>query len=111
MKGQTYVILAIILTIIIAIFAVINVDSVEVNYLFWTAESPLILVILFSVLMGGIIAAIAGMVKIFHMQKELKQLHLENGKMRKQMEQQGLVPEEVLQENRKVSSEITTEKE
>ena len=111
MKGQTYVILAILLTIIIAIFAVINVDSVEVNYLFWTAESPLILVILFSVLMGGIIAAIAGMVKIFHMQKELKQLHIENGKMRKQMENHGLVPEEVLQEKKKVSSETTTEKE
>lgn len=110
MKGQTYVILAIILTIIIAIFAVINVDSVEVNYLFWTAESPLILVILFSVLMGGIIAAIAGMVRIFRIQRELKQVHLENSKMRKEMEKNGLVLEEILPENKKVSSE-TTEKE
>lgn len=74
MKGQTYVILAIILMIIIAIFAVINVDPVLVNYFFWTGESPLILVILFSVLMGGIITAAVGTVKMFKMQRELASL-------------------------------------
>lgn len=47
MNAQVYVILAIIFVIIIAVFAVINVDPVAVNYLFWTQESPLILVILF----------------------------------------------------------------
>jgi len=38
MKGQSYVILAIVFIIIIAVFAVTNVEAVEVNYLFWSVE-------------------------------------------------------------------------
>lgn len=72
MKGQTYVITAIIVTIIIAVFAVTNVSMVEVNYLFWKVESPLILVILFSVLMGGIIAAAVSIIKIYRLEKDSK---------------------------------------
>lgn len=74
MRGQTYVIFAIIFVIIVAIFAVINVDPVEVNYLFGTGEAPLIFVILFSVLMGGIIMAAVGIVKVFRLQRENKSL-------------------------------------
>src|SRR5699024_10836387 len=83
MKGQSYVILAIILVIIIAVFAVINVSPVEVNYLFWKMESHLILVILFSVLMGGLITGAAGMVKIFRLQREIIALRVENKQMKK----------------------------
>lgn len=74
MKGQTYVILTIVFGIIIAIFAVINVESVEVNYIFFKRESPLILLILFSVLMGGVLTMIAGSVKYFNLKRENKQL-------------------------------------
>lgn len=78
MKGQTYVIFAIVFVIIVAIFAVINVDPVEVNYLFGTGEAPLIFVILFSVLMGGIITAAVGILKVFRLQREIKALRKEN---------------------------------
>ncbi len=78
MRGQSYVILAIIFIIIIAVFAVTNVEPVEVNYLFWRGESPLILVVLFSVLMGGIITAAVGSLKIFRLQREKKALIKEN---------------------------------
>lgn len=78
MKGQTYVIIAIIFMIVVAIFAVTNVDPVQVNYFFWQVESPLILVILFSVLMGVIITAAVGMVKMFKMQRDLKSLRRKN---------------------------------
>ena len=98
MKGQTYVILAIVLTIIIAVFAVINVEPVIVNYLFWSAESPLILVILFSVLMGGITTAIAGMVKIFRQQKETAQLQSENKKLKVELEKHGVSTVKLLKE-------------
>src|SRR5690625_2599028 len=74
MKGQTYVILTIVFGIIIAIFAVINVESVEVNYIFFKRESPLILLILFSVLMGGVLTMIAGSVKYFNLKRENKKL-------------------------------------
>ncbi|SET77666.1 Uncharacterized integral membrane protein [Oceanobacillus limi] len=89
MRGQSYVILAIIFVIIVAIFAVSNVAPVEVNYLFWTGESPLILVILFSVLMGGIITATVGMVKMFRMQRAIKSLKRENEKLHAVLEEKG----------------------
>src|SRR5699024_2427260 len=60
--------------IIVAVFAVTNVDAVEVNYLFWSAEAPLILIILFSVLMGGIITATEGALKMYQLQREKKTL-------------------------------------
>ncbi|WP_085991807.1 LapA family protein [Oceanobacillus senegalensis] len=74
MKGQTYVILAIILVIIITVFAIMNVEPVEVNFFFWNGEIPLILVILFSVLMGGLITAAVGAIKMFQLQRENKRL-------------------------------------
>ncbi|MUK87001.1 DUF1049 domain-containing protein [Ornithinibacillus sp. L9] len=92
MRGQSYVILAIIFVIIVAVFAVTNVAPVEVNYLFWSGESPLILVILFSVLMGGVITAAVGMVKMFRMQRELKKLKLQNEKMNNILKENGLSP-------------------
>ncbi|MFA1820521.1 lipopolysaccharide assembly LapA domain-containing protein [Virgibacillus oceani] len=91
MKGQTYVILSIVLVIIVAVFAVTNVEAVEVNYLFWSAESPLILVILFSVLMGGIITGTAGTVKVFQLQKENRLMKTENDNMRKTLKNKGLL--------------------
>ncbi|WP_082233729.1 LapA family protein [Halobacillus massiliensis] len=75
MKGQSYIILALIFALIIAVFAVINVDAVEVNYLFGTGEAPLILIILVSVLLGGITTASVGAVKYFRLKRENKSLH------------------------------------
>lgn len=77
MKGQTYVILTFLFIIIIAVFAIINVESVEVNYFFWKRESPLILLILFSVLMGGLATMVAGSVKYFNLKRENKQISKE----------------------------------
>lgn len=97
MRGQSYVILAIIFVIIIAVFAVTNVDPVEVNYLFWSGESPLILIILFSVLMGGIITASVGALKMYQLQREVKKMQVENKKMSTKLQENDLleiVPEE-----------------
>ncbi|MCM3762278.1 lipopolysaccharide assembly protein LapA domain-containing protein [Alkalihalobacillus oceani] len=74
MKGQSGLIFGLLAAIIIAVFAVINVDGVRVNYLFGTAEWPLILVILGSVFMGAIIAGALGMVRIYRLQAELRRL-------------------------------------
>lgn len=76
MKGQTNVILTIILIIVIAVFAITNIAPVEVNYLFWKAESPLILIILFSVLMGGLIMGAVGTIRIMHLKRENKQMKI-----------------------------------
>ncbi|WP_079530381.1 LapA family protein [Halobacillus hunanensis] len=74
MKGQTYIILALIFALVIAVFAVINVDPVQVNYLFGTGEAPLILIIIISVLMGVLVTALAGAVRLFKLQRENRSL-------------------------------------
>ncbi|RFU62765.1 lipopolysaccharide assembly LapA domain-containing protein [Bacillus sp. V59.32b] len=73
MKFQWIFLLGILFAIIVSIFAVINVDSVTVNYLFGTAEWPLILVILGSVLMGGFIVFSINIVKIYTLRRKIKQ--------------------------------------
>ncbi|KGX88987.1 LapA family protein [Pontibacillus litoralis] len=74
MKGQTNFILALVFALIVAVFAVINVNPVEVDYLFGTGEAPLILIIIGSVLMGGLITGSFGMVKVYRLQREKKSL-------------------------------------
>ncbi|MCL1697274.1 MULTISPECIES: lipopolysaccharide assembly protein LapA domain-containing protein [unclassified Lysinibacillus] len=72
MKRQWNLILAIIVVLIIAIFSVINVDQVTVNYLFGKAEWPLILVIIGSVLLGALLVGLISMMKIYQLQRALK---------------------------------------
>lgn len=72
MKKQWNLLLALIVILVIAIFSVINVEPVTVNYLFGKAEWPLILVIIGSVLLGAILAGLIGMMKIYQLQKALK---------------------------------------
>jgi uncharacterized integral membrane protein len=44
---------------IVAVFAVLNLDEVEVNWIFGTAQTPLILVIALSFLLGAVVGWIA----------------------------------------------------
>ncbi|MDN4607112.1 LapA family protein [Sporosarcina highlanderae] len=62
MKMQWSLIVSLLFAIIIALFAILNVESVRVNYLFGEANLPLILVILFTALLG---AAISGFIAMF----------------------------------------------
>lgn len=91
MRGQSYAILAIIFVIIIAVFAVINVEPVQVNYLFGTGQAPLILVILFSVLMGGIITSAVSLIKIIYTQREKKSLQHENNQLKETLKEHNLL--------------------
>lgn len=74
MNRQWAIILALIFTLLVAIFAVINVEPVQVDYLFGTSDWPLILVILVSVLMGAVIMAAVGIIQIAKLKKEIKVL-------------------------------------
>ncbi|MFJ5716757.1 lipopolysaccharide assembly LapA domain-containing protein [Neobacillus sp. NPDC093127] len=72
MKKQWNLIVVLLLILIIAVFSVINVEPVTVNYLFGKAEWPLILVIIGSVLLGALLAGLIGMMKIYQLQRTLK---------------------------------------
>jgi uncharacterized integral membrane protein len=85
MRGQWTLILALIFALIVAIFAVINVDPVEVHYVFGTANWPLILVILGSAVMGAIATVAAGIFRLIQQQKKLRQLQKENDALKKKV--------------------------
>ncbi|GKU76263.1 lipopolysaccharide assembly LapA domain-containing protein [Paenibacillus sp. L3-i20] len=74
MKGQGMLISAFVFALVIAIFAVINVESVQVNFLFAKTTTPLILVILVSTLLGGLTVGLFGMIRIYKLQKTVKTL-------------------------------------
>lgn len=74
MKSQGVLISAFAFALVIAIFAVINVESVQVNFLFAKTTTPLILVILVSTLLGGLTVGLFGMIRIFRLQKTVKAL-------------------------------------
>jgi len=74
LKSQSGFILALVFALIVAIFAVINVDSVEVNYLFGTGQAPLILIILGSVLMGGLIVGVFGTIQNYKLKRTNRNL-------------------------------------
>ncbi len=93
MRGQWGLITGIIVVLIIAIFAVINVEPVEVNYLFGQNEWPLVLVIIGSVLMGGLIVGSVGIYKIYRLQQEVKKLQLENEGLKNDPEERSRVKE------------------
>lgn len=74
MKGQSMLIAALVFALIIAIFAVINVESVQVNFLFAKTTTPLILVILASTLLGGLMVGLFGMIRQYRLVRTVKSL-------------------------------------
>ncbi|PAQ16381.1 hypothetical protein CD798_01950 [Bacillaceae bacterium SAOS 7] len=85
MKGQFNLLLGVVFALIISIFAVINVAPVTVNYLFGQAEWPLVLVILFSVLMGGVISASLSVFRTMGLKRQNKVLVHEIEQLKKRM--------------------------
>ena len=76
MKMQWALIAGLVFALLTGIFAVINVNSVEVNLLFNTFQIPLILLILRCTLIGGIIVGSYGIYRQYRLQRENKQLKL-----------------------------------
>ncbi|MFC5451747.1 LapA family protein [Paenibacillus aestuarii] len=74
MRTQWTLIFALFFALVTAIFAVINVDPVQVNFLFAQTSTPLILVILTSTLLGGLIIGLFGFIRQFKLQRRIKQL-------------------------------------
>ncbi|WP_068496740.1 LapA family protein [Paenibacillus kribbensis] len=74
MKTQWSLIAALVIALLTAVFAVINVKSVQVNLLFSVVNIPLILLILGCTLLGGLIVGSFGIFRQYKLQRELKRL-------------------------------------
>ncbi|WP_051620342.1 LapA family protein [Paenibacillus sp. UNC451MF] len=74
MKAQWMFIFILLFALITAIFAVINVEPVRVQFLFTQADIPLILVILSSTLLGGLIVGLIGLIRQYKLTRSIKQL-------------------------------------
>ncbi len=74
---QWLILLALIFAVIIAVFAVVNVDAVPVDYIFGQAEFPLILVILASALLGFLLSGVVAIARTYSLQRKVKALQKE----------------------------------
>ncbi|MGM0844117.1 MAG: LapA family protein [Bacillota bacterium] len=112
MKIQWSLILGLIFALIVAVFAVINVDPVRVNYLFGEAQWPLILVIISSVLMGGLIVGSVGLFRLYVVQRKLKALEKENDRLKEMAgDKEALAVNDTPQDGVQDSGNIHEEKE
>ncbi|OAB32880.1 LapA family protein [Paenibacillus glacialis] len=74
MKIQWSLIAGLVFALLTALFAVINVNPVEVNFYFNVISLPLILLIIGCTLIGGIIVGSYGIYRQYKLQKEIKRL-------------------------------------
>lgn len=87
MKNQWTLLIGLVFAIIIAIFAVVNVDQVPVNYILGEAYWPLILVILGSALIGAVISASFVFFNLFSKTRQIKHLTKDVEQRDQQIEQ------------------------
>jgi lipopolysaccharide assembly protein A len=87
MKFQWNLILALVFALIVALFAVVNVAPAEMDYVFGTAELPLIIIILASALLGGFIIALLGLFRTLMLQRQVKQLKKENALLEQRVQE------------------------
>jgi lipopolysaccharide assembly protein A len=83
MKGQWGLIIGLVVALLITIFAVINMDAVTVNYMLGTAQWPLVIVIISSVLMGAILVGGVGLYQFYKLNSQLHKLKLENDELKR----------------------------
>lgn len=90
MKGQGVLISALVFALLIAIFAVINVEPVQVNFFFTKTTLPLILVILASTLLGGLTVGLLGLIRQIRLQRTVKSLEKQVSELTAEAELLGL---------------------
>nr|WP_220127366.1 lipopolysaccharide assembly protein LapA domain-containing protein [Anoxybacillus ayderensis] len=76
-KGQRNIIFGLIFALLVALFSIANVQNVEVNYIVGYFETPLVIVILSSVILGALIVFFVGGLKLVKMRNYTKKLEKE----------------------------------
>lgn len=75
MKKQWRTIIALLLIIVIAIFSILNVKEVSINFWFTEIKMPMILILLFSILAGALLIGLLTTSATLKLKKENKELN------------------------------------
>jgi uncharacterized integral membrane protein len=70
---QLYLMLALLLTTLVAIFALQNADEVTVRFLVWTFQTSVVIVILISAGMGALLAALVSLPQTLKARRRLRE--------------------------------------
>ncbi|MBW8004778.1 MAG: LapA family protein [candidate division NC10 bacterium] len=70
---QLYLMLALLLTTLVAIFALQNADEVTVRFLVWTFQTSVVIVILTSAGMGALLAALLSLPQTLRARRRMKE--------------------------------------
>jgi len=74
MKNQWRIVSTILLVIVVAVFAILNVESVPVSFGFTTVHWPLILILLVSILIGAVLMILFSTITVFQHNRAYKDL-------------------------------------
>ncbi|MFC6274654.1 lipopolysaccharide assembly LapA domain-containing protein [Levilactobacillus tangyuanensis] len=74
MKNQWRIVVTILLIIVVAIFAILNVESVPVSFGFTTVRWPLILLLLVSILIGAVLVLLFSAITSVQRNRAYKEL-------------------------------------
>jgi len=83
---QTLIIAALIFALLIAIFASQNAELVEIEFIFWQTETPLVVVVLAAAILGALIIGLPGWIKQFRQTYVVRALRQKISRLEKEKE-------------------------
>ncbi|MCR8843411.1 LapA family protein [Paenibacillus sp. SC116] len=93
MRIQWTLLAALVFALLTAIFAIVNVEPVQVNLLFGTFDVPLILLILGCTLLGALIVGSYGVYAQYRIRRKVKELEAKVAQLEAESENGYVFPE------------------
>ncbi|GAA3008842.1 LapA family protein [Tetragenococcus solitarius] len=87
MKNQWRIILGLVLTLLIVLFAVMNNMDVPINFGFSQLTAPLVIIIIGSAFLGAIVIALVATSTIWQQRKKIKKLKKQLGELEQSLDQ------------------------
>ncbi|EJE98191.1 lipopolysaccharide assembly protein LapA domain-containing protein [Liquorilactobacillus mali] len=111
MKNQWRMILALVIALVVIVFALLNTQEVELNFLFGKFSLPLVLILVVSLLLGALVAVLVSTMTIVGLKRELKKKNDNEKQIKKQFEEdyQKKLTEVRAEYQRKINDNRTTD--
>ncbi|GBF12500.1 lipopolysaccharide assembly LapA domain-containing protein [Tepidibacillus infernus] len=84
---QARLIILLFFTLIVVVFAVMNIQPVVIDFYFTQADVPLILMIIFSILIGALFMFILSSMKQIQTTRKMKTLEKENSQLKQELQE------------------------